>query len=301
MPTPPSNPDLSTLQRWFQSVISHPQGISSAIDTEEAQKLIAMKRSELEQVIKRSKNLTAEERLGIYANAYYARLLECLRESFPVLAKTLGHDVFDEFAFDYLQQYPSKSYTLNRLGDHFAKFLDDTRPDRTEAAPSPQADWPDFLIDLARLEWNIEKVFDGPGNEGQPILLASDLQKLTAQQFGQSKLIPVVSLQLLEFRYPINDYYTAARKAKETSDCPPPPEPRRQFLALTRRDFIVRRSELSAPQHALLTALKEARPVTEAITAAADHTHSTPEQFAVEIGQWFQTWTAAGFFERIER
>jgi hypothetical protein len=301
MPPPPSHPDLSTIQRWFQSVISHPQGISTAIDTEEAQKLIAMKRSELEQVIKRSKNLSAEERLGIYANAYYARLLECLRESFPVLAKTLGHDVFDEFAFDYLQQYPSKSYTLNRLGDQFAKFLDDTRPDRTDATPSPQADWPDFLIDLARLEWNIEKVFDGPGNEGKAIVLAGDLQKLTAEEFGQSKLIPVVSLRLLEFKFPINDYYTAARKAKETSDCPPPPEPRRQFLALARRDFVVRRTELSQAQHALLAALRESQPVAQAIAAAADCADSTSEQFASEIGQWFQAWTAAGFFERIER
>jgi hypothetical protein len=300
MPTRPPNPDLSTIQRWFQSVISHPQGISSGIDTEEAQKLIAMKRSELEQVIRRSKNLTAEERLGIYANAYYARLLECLRESFPVLAKTLGHEVFDEFAFDYLQQYPSKSYTLNRLGDHFAKFLDDTRPDRTYAAASPQPDWPDFLIDLARLEWNIEKVFDGPGNEAKPILLAGDLQKLSAEQFGQSKLIPVVSLQLLEFKFPVNDYYTSARKAKESSDCPPPPDARRQFLALTRRDFVVRRTELSEPQHALLAALKELQPVTQAISAAADYTDSTPEQFATQIGQWFQAWTAAGFFARIE-
>src|SRR5215218_8416472 len=125
-------PELDVVQKWFQAVISHPDGVEGGVEGDAAQGLIRMKRAELEQVIRRSKNLTAEERMGVYANAYYARLMECLRESFPVLAKTLRREVFDEFAFDYLQRYGSRSYTLNRLGDRFAAFLEETRPVRGE-------------------------------------------------------------------------------------------------------------------------------------------------------------------------
>src|SRR4051812_43057761 len=173
-----AQPELGTVQRWFQSVISHPDGVAGGVEAEEAQRLMRLRRSELEQVIRRSKNLTGEERLGIYANAYYARLLECLRESFPVLCKALGRGLVYEFAFDYLQRYPSQSYTLSRLGDRFADFLEETRPDKDAGA----VDWPDFLIDLARLEWMIEQVFDGPGVEGQALLSAADLRGIEPAQ-----------------------------------------------------------------------------------------------------------------------
>lgn len=294
-----SQPDLSTIQRWFQSVISHPEGIQSGIETDEAQTLIHLKKSELENIIRRSKNLSAEERLAIYANAYYARLLECLRESFPVLTKTLGADVFNDFAFDYLQTYPSKTYTLNRLGDHFADFLNQTRPDRTPENPNPQTDWPDFLIDLARLEWNIEQVFDGPGAENKPTLLTEDLQRLTPEMFATARLVPNCSLKLLEFKFPVNAYYTAAKGLKDTDEAPPPPNPGQQFLALHRRDFIVRRTELSAAQHALLGSLQSGSTITAAIIAAAGYTDLSEEQFQSAISQWFTNWTASGLFEGV--
>lgn len=290
--------NLDTVQRWFQTVMSHPEGVASGIDAAEAQKLIGLQRSELEKVIRRSKNLTAEERLGIYANAYYARLMECLRESFPVLAKTLGREVFDGFAFDYLQRYPSRSYTLNRLGDHFAAFLDETRPDRTDDQPNPPVSWPDFLIDLTRLEWSIEQVFDGPGVEGQTLLSADDLRALGPAGFGEAKLILVVCLQLLCFKYPVNDYYTRIRRLKDGQECPSPPEPVEQFLALTRRDFVVRRIELTSAQHALLKALQAGSSVAESIAAAAEWTDVPDDAFASAIRDWFAGWTAAGFFHR---
>ena len=96
------------MQRWFQAVVTHPAGVEGGAGSEEAQRLIRLKRGELEAVIRRSKNLTAAERLAIYANAYYARLLECLAAYFPVLQSALGEDVFESFAFEYLQHYPSE-------------------------------------------------------------------------------------------------------------------------------------------------------------------------------------------------
>jgi hypothetical protein len=290
------NPDLNTVQRWFQSVISHPDGVAGGIDAEEAQKLMRLRRSELEKVIRRSKNLSAEERLGIYANAYYARLLECLRESFPVFCKALGRELFDEFAFDYLQRFPSTSYTLSRLGDRFAEFLEETRPDKGAGA----VDWPDFLIDLARLEWTIEQVFDGPGVENERLLSAADLRGIDPGRFGEGRLRTVVCLTLLTFKYPVNEYYTAARKVAEEAEAPDAPSPGAQYLALTRREYVVRRIVLSAAQHALLTGLKEGRRVNDAIALAAEQWAGDEVAFAAAIGQWFVEWSAAGLFWRFE-
>ena len=60
------------------------------------------------------------DRLAIYRGPITPRLLECLQAEFPVLATALGEELFNEFAFAYLQAYPSRSYTLDHLGRDFA-------------------------------------------------------------------------------------------------------------------------------------------------------------------------------------
>jgi hypothetical protein len=287
------------VQRWFQAVVTHPGGVEGGVDSEEAQRLIRLKRGELEAVIRRSRNLTAAERLSIYANAYYARLLECLGAYYPVLQRALGEEVFESFAFEYLQHYPSQSYTLDRLGANFARFLEETRPDREEGGAPGEAGWPDFLIDLAVLEWNITRVFDGPGVEFQPLLTPETLQAFPAERFGAARLVAVPCLRLLRFRFPVNAYYTAARRAGEGEEVPFP-EPATEHVALTRRDFVVRRYALTAPQYALLERLLAGATVGEAIAAAAEVSDLDDDALAAELQAWFKLWAAEGFFQAIE-
>jgi len=210
-------PPLDVVQQWFQAVVTHPAGVAAGAASPAAQRLVRLDRGALEQLVRRSRRLTAEQRLEIYANAYYARLLECLRETFPVLAQALGAEVFDSFAFDYLQRYPSRSYTLYRLAESFPRFLDETRPDQPTAAGARAPGgagpgWPDFLIDLATLELAIAEVFDGPGAEGEPLLAPADLlARQAAGDFAATRLAPVPCLRLLRFRYPVNAFYSAMR------------------------------------------------------------------------------------------
>jgi len=278
---------LEVVQRWFQAVVSHPDGVEGGAVSPDAQELIRLDRGELEAVVRHSRNLTASERLSIYANAYYSRLLECLGGCFPVLKQALGDETFDSFAFEYLQRYPSRSYTLNFLGDHFARFLDETRPGGE--------DWPDFLIDLATFEWTIARVFDGPGVEGKALLTSEALQSFPAERFGEARLVPVPCLTLLAFRFPVNAYYTAARHAGEGEEVPVP-EPATEWVAVTRREFVVRRYPLSPPQYALLTEILAGSTVGEAIAAAAEASDLDDESLAAELRTWFRFWVAEGFF-----
>ena len=286
---------LDVVERWFQTVITHPEGV----DSSEAQQLIRLGRNQLEQVILRSKSLTARERLSIYANAYYARLVECLGECFPIFKKALGEEVFSGFALEYLQRYPSQSYTLDRLGDHFSRFLQETRPDRSDDGCRPvETSWSDFLFDLATLEWTITQVFDGPGVEHERVLAPDDLQALPAERFAEAQLIPVVCLRLLTFRYPVNAYYTAARRAEENEQVPIP-RASAEHVAITRRDYIVRRHTLTAPQRALLKALQTGGTVAEAISAAAEISPMEDDQLADELQSCFRFWAAECFFQAL--
>lgn len=289
---------LDVVQRWFQTVITNPAGVEGGVDSEEAQRLIRLKRGELEAVIRRSKKVTAADRLAIYANAYYARLLECLASFFPVLKTAVGDEVFEGFAFEYLQHYPSESYTLDRLGDNFARFLDETRPEPEEGSEPGEVSWPDFLIDLATLEWTLNKVFDGPGVEFQPLLTAEALQAFPPESFADARLVPVPCLRLLTFRYPVNAYYTAARHAEEGEEVAVP-DPEEERIALSRRDFVVRRYPLDAAQYALLEKILADETVGEALAAAAEVSGLDDEGLGDAFQAWFRFWVAEGFFQSI--
>lgn len=287
-------PDLSIVQQWFQSVVTHPEGIASGMGSQQALDLVPMSRDDLEHMVTRSEKVSAQDRLAIYANAYYARLIECLGESYPVMKRTLGEEAFNGFCFDYLQHYPSTSYTLGRMGEHFAQYLNETRPDAKE----PSIGWPDLLIDLAHLEWSILQIFDGPGIEGVPTLQAEDLKNIQPEQWTSVRLNTVPCLDLLALHFPLNEFYTLSRQ-KPGEEQVPMPSPLNSYMAITRRDYIVRRHELTQVQYTMLVALQEGKSLGEALEAAATHSDLDDESLSNELQQWFHQWINHQFFESI--
>ena len=118
--------DLEELQRWMQAVITHPDGVRAGIASEESRSVIDVGEANVTDLVTRSRDCTAAERLEVYGNAYFGRLLECMRDQFPALVFALEEDLFDQFAVGYLQRYPSQSYTLANLADHFFEYLDES-------------------------------------------------------------------------------------------------------------------------------------------------------------------------------
>ncbi len=285
-------PNLDALQRWMQSVIMNPHGVHTGVESDESRRLIDVGTAEVEDVVTRSQNLSAMERLDIYHRAYFARLVECLRDEFPVTLHALGDEAFEAFALEYLQKYPSRSYTLNLLGAHFPQFLAETRPPDEGDGPN----WPDFLIDLATLELLFGEVFDGPGVEGQQLLGVEQLQALDPEQWLASRLVPVPCLRLLTLRFPVNKYYRAVRKGTE----PTFPQPAATYLAVTRREYVVRHYAFPRLQHFLLSALVSGQTVGDALEMTADAAGPQLSRLPGLLHKWFRNWTAEGFFLRVE-
>ena len=292
-------PSLASIQRWMQAVITHPAGVAAGADSPAARSEIDIGSEQIETIIPPSRQLTSEERLAIYGNAYFARLLECLRTIFPLVARTVGDEAFDDLAMDYLRRYPSRSYTLDRLGDRFMDYLSESRPDLDDQGRSTE-DWPDFVIDLARLEWEIDDVFDGPGVEGRELLSAGQLQAIEPARWPEARLVPVPCLRILAFRFPVNDYYTALRQLRQNESPPEMPEPAATFLALTRRNFIVRRHPLSEAQYGLLGRLAAGERLGAAIEWLVSAADSKLDMLAGDLQAWFRVWTEAGFFLGVE-
>jgi hypothetical protein len=88
------------------------------------------------------------QRLNIYADAYFYRLLDCLKEDFPATAAVTG-DAFQGIARDYLGKHPPTEPSIFHASQRLADFLGNC----------PVASrWP-FLAELARLERTLIEVF----------------------------------------------------------------------------------------------------------------------------------------------
>ena len=273
----------------MQAVLMHPDGVEGGLGSPEAREEIDVGPADLERVVTRSRALSAADRLGVYCNAYYARLLECLREEFTVLVQVLGRELFDEFAFGYLQAYPSRSYTLNHLGANFPRYLAETCP----ADEDPG--WAAFLIDLATLERLYGEVFDGPGSEGRQRMPVDRLSAIPRDAWASVRLIPKVELRLVELHSPVHEYISGVRRKED----PTIPSPAETLLAVHRRDYVVRRHLLTRPQFVLLDAIVTGATVGDAIGKAAEQVDDEIG-FASELGNWFRDWAAEGFFQTFE-
>jgi hypothetical protein len=280
-------PDLPQLQRWFQAVMTHPGGVSEgAASAEAAAALVA----EIGEVAEPSSRQSAEERLAVYAQAYWARLLECLREEFPIVRATAGDTAFDMLAVGYLAAYPSQSYTLGRLSDKFPAYLAAT------AAEAGGDSFGRFLVDLARLEQAVNETFDAPGGETLGYLQAEALRQVPAedQALLRLKLLPTVRLQ--KFEFDVHSFYSAARRDPQQL-----PEPVRQpcFVALSRRAYVVRRMPLTPVQFAILSAIADGRTLGAALAEALQNTADDTEMpAAAALAAWFAEWAEAGLFQR---
>jgi hypothetical protein len=289
--TSPLQP-LDRLQRWMQTVITHPEGVAAGIAADAARREIDVSADGVEDVIRPSHALSSIQRLEVYGNAYYARLIECLAAEFPATRQFVGEEAFSGFVFEYLQQYPSTSYTLGELGAGFPQYLAEARPLRESDKP----DWADFLIDLATLERTYSDVFDGPGEERQPLLTPGRLREIPPPQWEQLRLMTARSLRLLELRFPVHEYASAVRAGTEATIPPPSPT----WLAINRREYIVRRRTLEQLPFAILRRLADGETLGEAISQSVEAERAPPADLPARLEGWFHTWTAAGYFIDVE-
>lgn len=279
---------LDSLQRWFLRVVTDPDGVEAGAASEDARALFG---GGVGAVLRPSTRLSAEARLGVYADAYFARLVQCLEEQYPGLVRCLGKETFAGFALDYLVARPSRSYSLNGLGAGLAAHLARTRPPRESAAP----DWADFLVELAEFEWTLLEVFDGPGLEERERLTPESLRAIPPERASELAFELDPSLRLRRFRFPLDATYRTLRDESDESAFAPP-EPREELVLFHRRDYRVRRMVLEPAPFRLLEALAAGAALGEALAAAFAGSSATEMDLRASLERWFAEWTEEGLF-----
>ncbi|MDP9173233.1 MAG: DNA-binding domain-containing protein [Planctomycetota bacterium] len=284
--------ELKSLQRLAGATIMRPLGADWR--TQRKWTDDRPTREVVEGFIKPNERLTSLERIEIYNRQYWFRLIDCLHEDYPGLQSVLGQRKFNKLIRAYLEQYPSRSFTLRNLGRRLSGFIQNN-PKLVE----PRYD---LAMDMTRFEWAQVDAFDGPS---LPPITVDDL---LGKNPAKLKLAVQPYIAALDLRYPLDDYVLqlkqdglrgeASNAIEESRDPDAAPPRRRQPLPRRQRVFVIVHrfkdslyyKRLTPPEHRLLTALRDGKTLQEAIETS--FTTGTDPAVVREI---FETWTSLGW------
>ena len=152
-------------------------------------------------------NISANTRLVIYANAYYARLRSTIETDHDTLAHYLGDDMFEDMVRAYINSKPSKFTSLRHFCDELPEFL---------TKNSPFSEYIQ-LAEIARFERRLLNSFDAADIERASF---ADLEALPAQQWPMCQLRFHPSVQLFTCESNAVEIWQAVK----AEDVPPEPD-----------------------------------------------------------------------------
>lgn len=168
--------------------------------------------------IEPSRQLTAEKRFGVYAEAYRLRLKGFLAEDFKVLNNALGCDGFDALSEAYVDATPSRHRNARWYARELPDFIETTPPWNGSRS----------LLDIARLERALADAFDAADTTSCPI---TDLAALSPDEWPGARFSFHPSAVLLTLA---EGTAAAFRAAAAETECLPPDETRDENLLIWR-------------------------------------------------------------------
>lgn len=148
------------------------------------------------------KNTSAEERLNIYAQGYYQRLIEVLMEDFPKLLVYAGNKKFAEIARAYIRTHPSDHFAINNIGRNLSEFLLRELPYNQQPV----------LSELAAFDWTLTRAMDAVD---EPILQRTYLQTIPQENWSKIIFRFHSSFHLLTLRWNTMAIWEALRDAQK--------------------------------------------------------------------------------------
>jgi hypothetical protein len=253
--------------------------------------------------IKPNDRLTSFERLEIYNRQYWFRVLSCMMEDFPGLRAVLGDRRFEEMSKAYLVDNPSQSFTLRNLGSRLEAWL--------RKHPKWAGAKQKLALDIVRLEWADIEAFD---LQAGPALRKEDLSDEAGPNL-RLRLQP--HIRLLALRYPVDDLLLEIRENDEDKDVASNAfqerrkrkrvqavaklKPSEIYLAVHRVDNSVYFRRIEREEFAILSALREGKPLAKAIDRAFRKSAIPVEKRAESVQEWFQNWAALGWFTKADK
>jgi hypothetical protein len=194
--------DLAAFQALLYRLITAPNGVEEGLRAEKHPPA-----GGLESIIAGDARMPAHERLGIYANAYFYRLLDALKEDYPATLAVLGEVNFHNLATGYLIEYPPSDPNVYYAGRYLAGYLRD----------HPMARARPFIAGLASLERIVSEVFHAAG--AKP-LDAAAMRAVPPADWPALALRMIPAARLLDLHWEVDAVLRAVESGEAWSEPP---------------------------------------------------------------------------------
>ena len=156
-------------------------------------------------VIRGDPRVSAFERVEIYANMYFYRLLDVAKEDFPATFGVLGEANFHNLITGYLVEYPPRDPSINEAFRHLADFV--RRSQWLEK-------WP-YLSSLIGLERALVEVFLG---RDAPSLNCVDLRAISWGEWSSLWIAAHPAAQVLDCEWRVDEIVRAVEEGLPISE-----------------------------------------------------------------------------------
>jgi hypothetical protein len=268
---------LKGLQNLLYRLITAPSGVAEGLGAEHT-----LPEGGLAALVDGDERLSAEARLDVYADMYFYRLLEVLKEDYPATLAVLGDANFHNLITDYLVEHRPSEPSVRGAG----KFLPDFLREHQLRAEVP------FLADLAKLERAITDIFCAADTS---LLEASAMNALQPEQWGAVKMRRIPASAILRAQWRVAG---VLRAVEEKRDWKPPGRERNRIL-VWRRNSRVSYREIGSNEAAALALLARATRFAEVCEVLAQGL--TPDRAPHAIRDTFARWLAEGLITRAPR
>jgi len=259
-PAPP--PRLAELQGWLARVWTTPAGVDAALKTPHG--------SAAARWVTEAPPLKARDRLAVYSDAYFSRLLESLGADFPAVKRVLGEGDFRVLVAAYLEGKGSDSPNITDLG----------RGLLAAAARHALSKRHPYLGDLCRLEWAVlSAIFTDrlPALDPEVFARVADWDKV--------RLVFDPTVRLLACGWPVD------RLWRNVASRSLPKAQRKTWLLVYRDDEWARVVSLEERAYKTIERILDGAALGAACAKSGAH--------AAEIQAWFTSWAQDGLVKGV--
>lgn len=265
---------LRCTQEWFAAVSSRPLTVGDRMQE--------LAKQEASSWVLPSPTLQPHQRMEIYNQQYWWRLLRALRDNFPLTTRLFGSKTFDlELGVPYLDKQPPQHWSLADLGSGLPNWIELNYHGKDAR----------LVRDAARVDWALSHAF-----------LAAEYEAIDSQT--PDLPLRTISLQpylhLLTLRADLFAWREemGARSEDAYVDRPFPPlnrEAAGSYVVYRNKTKRVLWQRVTDPAYHLLGKFKEGSTLDAACEAVAEEHPEWENELVKNIPFWFQEWTMRGW------
>lgn len=269
--------ELKEIQTWFGSIITR------AIDDNNQMNPISPRgvpmEKEAAKYITPSHTLSSAQRIQLYNQQYWWRLIGVLQDAFPTLLRLFGHYDFNELIVKpYICKYPPNHWSLNQLGDRLSLWIQ----------KKYQAKDKELIYEMSKIDWAYYEHFF---SHHHPLMIADkDPEQLLSVPLSLQPHVRLFNLKRDLFL--LRDTFLKEETDHWVqNDFPPLPLAEQCNFILYRNlnhDSAVKK--ISLTEYHLLQQFQKEKSIEKACQWLEKQSDAVCEEAATHLQTWIQSW-----------